>query len=214
MKPYGKKLCLAAGLFAAFIVWTAAVRTVDVRPIGPQNSSVGFAALNRFFHDLTGVHMTLYTLTDRLGLVPAGICTGFGALGLVQWIRRKSLLKVDRSLLALGSFYAAVMAAYLFFERFAVNYRPVLIGGRLEASYPSSTTLLVLCVMPTAVMQLRTRIPKPALRRRICAAMTVFALFMTLARLLSGVHWLTDIVGGILLSGALVSAYCSVAGTA
>ena len=80
------------------------------------------------------------------------------SLGLGQLLKGKSLLKVERSILALGVFYAVVMAAYLVFEVWVVNYRPVLIEGALEASYPSSTTLLVLCVMPTAMMQLRQRI--------------------------------------------------------
>ena len=58
------------------------------------------------------MHWTLYILTDWLGLVPIGIAFGFAILGLVQLIRRKSLLKVDRDILILGSFYIVVPAAY------------------------------------------------------------------------------------------------------
>lgn len=194
-------------MLAAFVLWTAAVCLVDVRPIGPQGSAVGFAALNRFFHGLTGVHMPLYTLTDWLGLVPFGFAAGFALLGLVQWIRRKKLLRVDRSLLVLGVFYVVVLAVYVFFEFFVVNDRPVLIGGVLEASYPSSTTMLALCVMPTALMQLNTRIRRGWLRRCAALAIIAFTIFMVAGRLLSGVHWLSDIVGGILLSGGLVTLY-------
>lgn len=202
-----KKLWAALCMLAAFVLWTAAVCLVDVRPIGPQGSAVGFAALNRFFHGLTGVHMPLYTLTDWLGLVPFGFAAGFALLGLVQWIRRKKLLRVDRSLLVLGVFYVVVLAVYVFFEFFVVNDRPVLIGGVLEASYPSSTTMLALCVMPTALMQLNTRIRRGWLRRCAALAIIAFTIFMVAGRLLSGVHWLSDIVGGILLSGGLVTLY-------
>lgn len=154
MKKQNRRDCITAlGMLAAFILWTAAVRLADVQPIGPGGSTVGFAALNAFVHRLTGVHWTLYTVTDWLGLVPLCIALGFGLLGLVQWIKRKRLLQVDRSILHLGGFYIAVMAAYVFFEHHAVNYRPVLINGLLEVSYPSSTTFLVLTVMPTAVIQ-------------------------------------------------------------
>lgn len=198
---------LSVSLLAAFALWTVLLTRSDVRPVGPNGSSVGLATLNAAFHRLTGVHMTLYLITDWLGLVPVATCMGFGVLGLVQWIRRKKLRRVDRSLLVLGGFYLAVMGAYLLFEELAVNYRPVLLGGYLEASYPSSTTLLVLCVMPTAATQLWGRIKGTILRRAAVWAIGVFTVFMVLARLVSGVHWLTDIVGGILLSGGLVAGY-------
>ena len=212
MKKSGKKFGIPLALLAAFALWTIAVRTVDVRSIGPQGSRVGFAGMNQFIHELTGVHLSLYTITDWLGLVPAGICAGFGMLGLAQWIRRRALRKVDFSILALGGFYVAVIAAYLFFERFAVNYRPVLIDGRLEASYPSSTTLLAMCVMPTALMQLKSRMKPGALRHWLCLAIIAFTAFIVVGRLLSGVHWLTDIIGGALLSAGLVTMYTSVTG--
>ncbi|MBR5560258.1 MAG: phosphatase PAP2 family protein [Clostridia bacterium] len=199
-------------LLAAFALWTAAVRVVDVRPIGPQGSSVGFAAVNGFVHRLTGVNMTLYTVTDWLGLIPICVAAGFALLGLGQWIGRKSLFRVERSLLALGGFYLAVMAAFVFFEMYVVNYRPVCIEGRLEASYPSSTTMLVMCVMPTAAMQLNARMKSGVARRCAVWAAYVFMTFMVIGRLISGVHWLTDIIGGALLSAGVVAVYVSVSG--
>ena len=202
-----RKFCIALSLMIAFALWTLAIRSIDVQPIGPRESTVGFATLNGFVHNLTGIHMQLYTITDWLGLVPVVFGFGFAALGLVQWIKRKSILKVDGSILILGGFYIVTLAAYLFFESYVVNYRPVLIGGFLEASYPSSTTLLVLCVMPTAMMQLRQRIKQSVLRRCVSIAVTAFIAFMVIGRLISGVHWLTDIIGSILLSAGLVMMY-------
>jgi len=198
---------IALGMLAVFILWTAAVSRINVQAIGPENSSVGFSTLNAFVHRLTGVHWTLYTVTDWLGLVPLCVVLGFGLLGLAQWIKRKHLLKVDRSILCLGGFYIAVMAAYVFFEQYAVNYRPVLINGLLEVSYPSSTNFLVLTVMPTAVMQWNARIKNAALRRIVRITAHLFTIFMVIGRLLSGVHWITDIIGGMLLSAGLVSLY-------
>lgn len=201
------KLHLSIVFLAAFVLWTVAICFVDVQPIGPQESEVGFATVNRFFHRLTGVHMGLYILTDWLGLVPVAVIFSFGMLGLCQWIRRKSVCKVDPSILVLGGFYLVVMAAYLFFETVVINRRPVLIQGILEASYPSSTTLLVMCVMPTAMIQLKRRIKRGVLRSIVVSAIAAFTAFMVLGRLVSGVHWLTDIIGGALLSQGLVLLY-------
>lgn len=194
-------------MLTAFILWTAAIRLVDIQAIGPLGSCVGFATVNRFFHDLTGVHMSIYTVTDWLGLVPLAFALGFAVLGLVQWIRRKHIRHVDPSILILGGFYLVVMAAYIFFEQCIVNYRPVLIDGFLEASYPSSTTLLVMCVMPTAMMQLHSRVKHNVFRYCVDFVIAAFILFMVIGRLISGVHWLTDIIGGGLLSAGLVMMY-------
>ena len=200
-------LVAAIALLVGFALWTALVQLVDVAPIGPESSSVGFATLNGCVHDATGVHMGLYTVTDWLGLVPIATVLGFAIFGLAQWIRRKSLLKVDRSLFCLGGFYIVVLAVYILFELVVVNRRPVLINGYLEASYPSSTTMLALCVMPTAAMQIFPRIKSAPLRWSITGAILLFTLFMVLGRLLSGVHWLTDIIGGGLCSAGLVMLY-------
>lgn len=206
-----KKWILAIALLTAFALWTVALCYIDVQPIGPRESSVGFATLNGFVHRLTGVNMTLYTITDWLGLVPVAIGFGFAILGLAQWIKRKHILKVDADILILGVFYILVLAVYILFETVIINRRPVLINGYLETSYPSSTTLLVLCVMPTAALQFRSR-TKGMWKKMITVAIAAFVVFVIGGRLLSGVHWFSDIVGGILLAGGLVTIYDAVIG--
>ena len=207
MKSIRKHFCLSAVFLTLFIVLTVVIRFVDVQQIGPQRSSVGLSALNRFIHNLTGVHWDLYIVTDWLGLVPVGVCMGFAALGLIQWIGRKAIRRVDYSIRVLGIFYIVTIGVYLLFEYIKVNYRPVLINGYLEGSYPSSTTLLTMCVMLTATLQWRSRIRNRKIRCAVTLLSTVFTAFMVIGRLLSGVHWLTDIIGGILISAALVKLY-------
>ena len=209
-KKNSRLFWVGVGLLAVFVLWTVLIRFVDVEAIGPRQSSVGFATLNGYIHNLTGVNMSLYIITDWLGLVPIGVAFGFAVLGIVQCIKRKSLLKVDRSILTLGGFYIVVMAVYILFEIVVINYRPTLIDGYLEASYPSSTTILVMCVMPTAMMQLRTRIKNDLFRRCVMLTITVFIAFMVIGRLVSGVHWITDIIGGALLSAAIVLMYYAI----
>ncbi len=208
MKKQSKKqLYMALAFLAIFLLWTFLLRMVDVEPIGPEGTKVGFAALNGAVHDLTGVHWMLYIVTDWMGLIPVGICFGFAILGLRQLIVRKSLFRVDRDILALGGFYILVFAAYLLFEEVALNYRPVLVEGRLEASYPSSTTILALCVLPTAQWQLRRRIRSVSLRKAVEVLLIGLTAFLVVGRLLSGVHWFTDIVGAVLLSAGLDALY-------
>lgn len=210
MKKRSKKgFWIASGLLAVFVTWTVLTRVVDVQEIGPRESAVGFATLNEAVHVGTGVHLSLYILTDWLGLVPIGIALCFAVLGVIQWIHRKSMLRVDRSILILGIFYLVVLSIYVFFECVVVNYRPVLLNGFLEVSYPSSTTMLVMCIMLTALIQCNRRIKNSFVRRGVALAIIAFVVFMVIGRLLSGVHWLSDIIGGVLLSAGLVTLYAS-----
>ena len=211
-KKNRRLLFTSLSLLTAFVLWTVLIRFVDVQAIGPLGSSVGFATLNGFVHRLCGVNMSLYVITDWLGLVPIGVAFGFALLGLMQWIKRKDLLKVDRSILWLGGFYIAVMAVYILFETVVINYRPTLIDGNLETSYPSSTTMLVMCIMPTAMIQLQNRIKNNALRHSVTVIIALFIAFMVIGRLVSGVHWITDIIGGATVSAGLVTLYCFVCG--
>lgn len=209
MKKQNKILYTAIIFLSLFIVWTVLLKFVDLKPIGPYNSTVGLATINGYFHSLTSVNMTLYTITDWLGLVPIFICLIFGVIGLLEWINRKSFLKVDFEILTLGGFYILVIMLFLLFEKVVINYRPVLINGVLEASYPSSTTLLTMCVMPTAIIEFKRLIKNKSLSNFITVAIALFTAFMVIARLISGVHWLSDIIGGALLSIGLVTLYYS-----
>lgn len=207
-KRNGKEL-LALGMtfISAFIIWTILIQTLDVKPVGQNGTNIGFAALNTAFFELTGVHMTLYTITDWLGLVPIIVCMSFGIIGLIQMLKRKSLFKVDMDIVLLGIYYTAVIFGYLIFEMIPINYRPILIDNRLEASYPSSTTLLVLSVMPTLVFEIKRRLKNLTMTKIMVCVSYTFTAFTVMGRLISGVHWFTDICGGILLSAGLFYVY-------
>jgi undecaprenyl-diphosphatase len=206
------KTPLGAGVIfiALFIVWTILIGVIDVKPVGVNKTTIGFATINTWFHNLTKVNMTLYNITDWLGLVPVFICMVFGMLGLFQLIKRRSLLKVDFDIIVLGVYYVIVILGYLVFEMIPINYRPILINGFMEASYPSSTTLLVLSVMPTVVFQCNKRLQSQKTKKLIELITVVFSLFMVVGRLASGVHWLTDIIGSCFLSAGLFYIYKAV----
>lgn len=204
-----KKLFIGVIFLILFTLWTILIRLVDVKPIGPNNSSVGFSTINLFINKLTGINMIIYNITDWLGIIPFLIILFFALVGLIQWIERKSILKVDCSLLILGIFYLIILLIFFFFEKITINYRPILINGNLEASYPSSTTMLVTCVIPTAVSQIQYYIKSKNFRITLSIILYSFAIFMVVARLISGVHWFTDIIGGILISIGLVFIYIS-----
>lgn len=210
MKKSGKKI-LNVGLIlmASFVIWTALIQQVDVQPVGQNGTDIGFATLNCWFHNLTGVHMAIYTITDWLGLVPLFICMLFGGIGFVQLVKRRSLLKVDFDIIILGVYYVLVIFGYFIFEMIPINYRPILIEGIMEASYPSSTTLLVLSVIPTLNFQVNRRMKNMMMKNVMNVCSIGFSLFMVIGRTVAGVHWLTDIIGSVILSTGLFLIYKS-----
>ena len=201
-----KKILFGACALALFALLILLLKKADVAPIAAAGTSVGLSKLNDAFHKLTGVHFALYDLTEWLGIAAIFIAVCFALLGLWQMVRRRSLLKVDKSILALGALYAVIAVLYLFFEKFIVNYRPILMPGETlpEASFPSSHTMLFCVVLGSAAMLAEDYIPHPRAAGLVKTACWALVCLAVAARLLSGVHWLTDIVGGALISAALL----------
>ncbi|GAF63315.1 hypothetical protein BTS2_0206 [Bacillus sp. TS-2] len=194
-------------LLFIFVLFTLMVKNVDVQPIGPEKSLVGFATINNRLLEVLSVNWLWYQITDWLSLIVIMVALGFAILGARQMLIRKSIKKVDKDIMVLGAFYISVVICYVFFELYIINYRPVILYSTLEASYPSTHTMMVLCIMTTAIMQFHTRIKNQTFRNLFNATAILIMTITILGRLISGVHWFTDIIAGILLSLSLITFY-------
>jgi len=203
MNKKKRKFLISTILILLAVVFTILVKVVDVKQVGVNGTRIGFATLNQFVFKTTGVNMIWYHITDWLGLVPIFMAMVYSLIGLVQLIKRKSFFKVDKEIIILGLFYVVVISIYIFFEKVIVNYRPILMNGFLEASYPSSHTLMTICLCGSSII-----VNKKMFNNKITKLMNMLSLiiiFITvIGRLISGVHWFTDIVGGIFISIALL----------
>ena len=204
---YSFRIAAGSGLLAVLLI--VLIRFVDAAPIGPQGTLVGLSHLNRFVFGLFGVHLIWYEITDWLGVSAIATAFLFAVVGLVQLIKRKSLRKVDHEILLLGGLYLAVIGLYVLFERAIVNCRPIIMPGctEPEASFPSSHTMIVCVIMGSAAMLLGKYIKRKTLRvtlQLLCAVVTGITV---IGRLIAGVHWFTDILGGILISVTLLALF-------
>jgi undecaprenyl-diphosphatase len=199
---------ITGALFVALIVL---LKSYDVAQVGPDGKSIGFSTINTAFHERTGVNMKWYEITDYLGYFAIGVCMIFALAGLVQLIKRRSLFKVDRDILALGCLFAVVIGFYVLFEKVVINYRPIIMPGETapEASFPSSHTMLIITVM-AAVMLIIDDYAGWGLSTITKMVCVVTAAVTVGGRLYCGVHWLTDIIGGILLSATLLFIFSAV----
>lgn len=190
------------------ITFTILVKVVDVKQIGVNNSSIGFATLNQFIFETTGVNIIWYHITDWLGLIPVFMAIVYAFTGLIQLIKRRSIFKVDKEIILLGLYYIIVIALYVFFEKVIINYRPILMNGFLEASYPSSHTLMTICICGSSIL-----INKKLFNNKITKVINYLSIIIititVVGRLISGVHWFTDIIGGILISSGLLMTFYS-----
>lgn len=205
MKIAKKQLGIAIGLLIVFILYTICLINIDVQKIGPHYSEVGFATLNQSLFNKIGTNAFWYQVTEVLGIFPLMMVGYFALRGFFQLSTRKKLSLVDKEILALGFLYVVFAACYVLFEKVIINYRPILEDGQLEASYPSSHTFLAITVLLSAFYVLRK---ETGMVKAIIAYLSlVVMLVLVIGRFLSGAHWGTDILGGILLSLTLVSFY-------
>ena len=203
MNSKRRNLIISSILIFLAIGFTVLVKVVDVKQVGVNETSIGFATVNQFVFNFFGVNMVWYHITDWLGLVPIFMAMTYALIGLIQLIKRKSLFKVDKEIIILGIFYFIVIVLYLFFEKVIVNYRPILMNGFIEASYPSSHTLMTICLCGSSII-----VNRNLFNNKITKFLNILSIAIVLitiiGRLISGVHWFTDIIGGIFISIALL----------
>ena len=203
MNSKRRNFFISAILILLAIGFTVLVKVVDVKQVGANETSIGFATVNQFVFNFFGVNMVWYHITDWLGLVPIFMAMAYALIGLIQLVKRKSLFKVDKEIIILGIFYVVVIALYLFFEKVIVNYRPILMNGFIEASYPSSHTLMTICLCGSSII-----VNRNLFNNKITNFLNILSIAIVLitiiGRLISGVHWFTDIIGGIFISIALL----------
>lgn len=204
-----RNIIISSILVFMAILFTILAKVIDVKPVGLDNTNLGFSTINKYVFDLLGTSNLWYEITKYLGVIAILIIFIYGLIGIIQLIKRKSLLKVDKEIIILGIFYIIVMIIYVFFEKVIINYRPVLEEGILEASYPSSHTLLTLFVSGSAIL-INKKLYSNKYIKVINILLFIMMILMPVGRLLSGVHWFTDILGGVLISSALLMSFYTV----
>ncbi|MCR5671336.1 MAG: phosphatase PAP2 family protein [Butyrivibrio sp.] len=200
--------------FALFVVLIIMLKTVDVAAIGPENTSVGFAMVNGGFHEVFGYNSLWYNITKVLGIVSILTAFFFALFFIWQTAQRKDVKKVDKELTALMALYVLVAGLYVFFEKIIINYRPVIMAGdeHVEASFPSTHTMLSCVIMGSAMMILGKYVKNETVRKVLLVVCNVVMLVTVVGRLISGVHWFTDVLGGVLISVCLLSLFATAAG--
>ena len=191
------------------VVFTVLVKIVDVGFVSSTGSLVGFSSVNIPFSQKFGFNPIFYKVSEVLGYLIFLVIAVFAFIGCYQLIKRKSLMKVDKDLYALAITYVFTFALYIFFDKvLVINLRPIIMAGEsiAEPSFPSSHTLLAVSVLGTAISECG-KIRKKSFRVSLVIVLAILIGATVLSRLFSGVHWVTDIVAGILWGEVMMTLY-------
>lgn len=201
-----KKLVVAGVSGALFLLLIVLLKTVNVENCGPENTAIGFAAINTGINEFFGENLIWYKITEVFGVLALLVAAFFAFIGAAQLVLRKSLAKVDKEIIAVGGLYAIVIVLYVFFEKVIINYRPMIMDAAEgpEASFPSSHTMLICVIMGSTIIMVKEYVEKISILRGIQIGCAVIMITTVIGRLVCGVHWFTDILGGVLISVALV----------
>ena len=192
------------------VLLTVSLMFIDKKAVGPNGSEVGFATLNSGVFNAVGTSKTWDKITDIA--IAAVLASGvvFAIYGLIQWIKRKKFTKIDWEIRMLGVVYVAVAVLYVLFEKLlVVNYRPVLEDGALVASFPSTHTMIAVAVGLTVALTLGKYIKNKAASRIMVGVLIALVIVIAAGRILAGMHWTTDVLGGLLYGATLVSLYAN-----
>lgn len=194
---------------ALFCIFTVLVKFVDVRDAGINDTVIGFGGLNLFFRNLTPFNDILYIISEGFGGLMIAVCLIFAVFGLYVLIKEKDITKVDNRLILLGFSYIVVVIIKLFFDKvLIINYRPVSLD--FESSFPSSHSFLSCFIFMTGA-----KMADVLFNRKLYRLGILLSALAVVTRMLSGIHWFTDIAGGVLLASALVCIFygcCSAMG--
>ncbi len=202
-----KNIIIAIILLLIVLCYIALIKYVDVKAIGPENTEVGLATINNYFHSLFPYNELFYKISKYLGYLSFLLIGFYAVIGLYQLIKYKSINKVNKTLIVLGCFYIFVLIVYFFFEKVVINYRPVVLDEGLEASFPSSHTMLAICVSLSAILTNSYIKLKNKYKKIFNIGIAILMVLIIISRILSGVHWITDIIGGIIISIFLIYIY-------
>ena len=204
-----RNLIITILLLVSSIIFIVLLKRVDIKCDAVNNSCIGLATINQFIFDKIGVNMIWYTITDWLGIITILMSVVYAIIGLKQLMKRKSIKKVDKEILCLGLFYILVILIYILFEKCIINYRPILMNGFLEASFPSSHTLMTICLCGSSII-INNKLFKNRFTKVLNSIFLLIIIITVIGRFISGVHWFTDIIGGILISSCLLMLFYSI----
>lgn len=198
--------CLFMGLYIVLLVM---LYSVDVTFEGVNGSRIGLSGINIPIRDAIGTNMIFYNISKYVGALGIALVGVLAVWFLVRIIREKSLKALTRKEYELGVLYLLTCVLYVVFSKIVINYRPIIKWDEEgpESSFPSTHAMIAVVIFGSFCCIAGNYIKNEKLCKLIRILCVILAVLVIVGRMLSGVHWFTDIVGGVLVALSLVFAY-------
>ena len=185
-----------------FITFTVMVRCVDAHYI-EDVGYLGFYTLNMNVNEFVRQqdNHLFDVLTDILLFLSLATVLPFAIIGIHQLVKRKSLAKVDPLIYFMLGAYILSVVHYVTFILTSINASPLSTPDEIKQSYPSTHVFIFITYLFVALTGLfrYIKMSKVAKISAICVV-SILSIIMVIFRLYSGQHYLTDIIGGVLLA--------------
>lgn len=136
--------------------------------------------------------------TDIILIANIASLAVFAIFGLCQWIKRKSIKKVDKELIFMLVPLILMAIVYFVFDKFLIwNTRP---DGSGEPSFPSTHVMVVATIFLLIALVLPRYIKSKAACALLDLMMLIFIVLTCVGRVLANKHWTSDVIGALIFS--------------
>ena len=136
--------------------------------------------------------------TDIILIASIASLAVFAIFGLCQWIKRKSIKKVDKELIFMLIPLILMAIVYFVFDKFLIwNTRP---DGSGEPSFPSTHVMVVATIFLLIALVLPRYIKSKAACALLDLMMLIFIVLTCVGRVLANKHWTSDVIGALVFS--------------
>ncbi len=182
--------------FLALFLLLIILLSIDRATITFAGKEVGLSHLN---------NLVSYKFDDTLDKVSdvlfyfsfSGVILGV-VLGIMQLVKNKSLFAVDTKILFFGIFVILAIIFWLVFDKgLKINYRPI---DPTEGSFPSTHVFMTTFFMLAAHNLLCSLFKgNNIVKYGSLAVAIIFIVLVTIFRVSSGMHYITDVIGGLFI---------------
>lgn len=119
------------------------------------------------------------------------------SIGLYQLIKKKSLYKVDKSIIIFGIALVIAIIVWLLFDKvIELNIRPT---HKIEGSFPSTHVMLATFFALSCHGFLCLRDQDKLIKYSSLVLAIIIIVIVTITRVIAGVHYITDVCGGLFI---------------
>lgn len=204
MSELKKGICITSISLGLFIILIILLKCVDVKTLYDCDS-IGLAGLNKVYYK--EYNKALDILSDVIFYLVIAFNVFLIVLYAINLSKTKSLKAGYKFYIYFSILLLGIILWLLFDKVICINTRPNIKDGVVEGSFPSTHVFLTAYIVlssPYLFLKMEKnkgleKANKLGFEEIITIIFISIALVMTVLRLYSGMHWLTDCVGGLIL---------------